>query len=918
MLSKTNYSFVFKTILFVFYIFRLNFAVSYKNEDNLVLDRMKRFEHKAHSLHRTDNIFYPAPFGIIKDDFLLNDDTAGGARQQKPSIVINRYGNTVVCWSDFRDGNADAYGQRFDNNCNPAGENFRINTDNGMSWQGEPSVAIDQPGNFIVVWEDRRVYNSDVYVQRFNQQGIAIDTNLRANDNNGTSDQRDACVMILMSKDFIVVWDDWRNDWGDIYAQRFDSLGHRIGINFKVNDDQAGNNQYCPSISQDSLGNFVITWMDGRTGDWDIYAQRFNSQGQRLGINFMVSDANSAFQGYPKTVCSPNGQFIIVWEDQRSGNSDIYCQRFNDTGNRIGSNFKVNNDIGSSSQSSASIAVDSSGNFIITWQDNRSGNYDIFCQRYNNNGSSIGQNFKVNNDVTTQNQFSPSVAIKTDGSFWVVWDDERNMNEDIYYQLYNNDGSLNGINHKLNDDITSSMQRCSWITQSGLGNYTVVWEDERNSNTDIYGARFDSLGNFLAGNFRINDDGSNFDHFYASVTSNYNGNFTAVWTDGRNSSFDIFAQRYSNTGNPLGQNFCINNDTAGTQWYPVISSDSIGNCAVAWMDYRNNNPDIYCQLYDNQGNQLGNNFIVNDVNAGSHMYPFIARNRHGDFIITWMDDRNGNFDIYAQRFDFNGNLISANFKVNDDNTSAAQGYPAVSIDLSGNFSIVWEDSRNGNTDIYMQRYNSNGTPIDTNFRVDDDTSESDQYSPTIAYDITGKQVVVWCDYRNSDDDLEIYAQAFQNNGARLGINRQINQPDLFPANNQWLIGQGVICNSSRISYAWIDNRRHQGWDIYSKITDWNFMAGIEQSSAQINLNPNPIQLFPNPSHGIIYATSNQINHCNIEVFNSLGKKITTLTPAINLPWSNKLLINLNKLSSGIYFIKFSDAIINETKKIILY
>jgi hypothetical protein len=905
-------------ILFLFFLLRLNFAISFINKDDLILDRMKRFEHKAHSLHHTNNILSPASFSIIKDDFLLNDDTADGARQQKPSIVINRYGNTVVCWSDFRDGNADVYCQRFDNNSNPVEENFRVNTDGGMSWQGEPSVAIDQPGNFIVAWEDRRVYNSDVYVQRFNQQGIAIDTNFRVNDNTGTSDQRDACVLILPSKDFIIVWDDWRNDWGDIYAQRYDSIGNRIGINFKVNDDPSGSNQYCPSISQDSLGNFVITWMDGRTGDWDIYAQRFNNQGQRLGANFQVNDANSAFQGYPKTVCSPNGQFIIVWEDQRSGNSDIYCQRFNNTGNRIGSNFKVNNDVGSSSQSSANIANDTSGNFIITWQDNRSGNYDVFCQRYNNNGSTIGQNFKVNNDVTFQNQFSPSIAIKTDGSFWVVWDDERNINEDIYYQLYNNDGSPNGINHKLNNDIASSMQRCSWITQSGFGNYTVVWEDERNSNTDIYGVCFDSLGNFLGSNFRINDDGNNFDHFYASVTSNFNGDFTAVWTDGRNNSFDIFAQRCANTGNPLGQNFRINNDTAGTQWYPVISSDSIGNCAIAWMDYRNNNPDIYCRLYDNQGNQLGNNFIVNDVSTGSHMYPFLTRNRHGDFIVAWMDDRNGNFDIYAQRFDYNGYLIGANFKVNDDNTSAAQGYPAVSIDLSGNFSIVWEDSRDENTNIYMQRYNSNGIPIDTNFRVDDDTSESDQYSPTIAYDPTGRQVVVWCDYRKEDDDLEIYAQAFQNNGVRLGVNRQINQPDLFPANNQWLIGQGVICNSSRIGFAWIDNRRHQGWDIYSKITDWDFMAGIEQSSAQMNLNPNPIQLFPNPSHGSIYATSNQINHYNIEVFNSLGKKITTITPATNLPKFSKLLINLNKFSSGIYFIKFSNGIINETKKIILY
>ncbi|MEO0077307.1 MAG: hypothetical protein ABIK19_06540, partial [candidate division WOR-3 bacterium] len=51
---------------------------------------------------------------IIKDDFLLNDDIIGGANQETPMIAVDNFGNTIVVWTDFRDGNADIYCQRFD------------------------------------------------------------------------------------------------------------------------------------------------------------------------------------------------------------------------------------------------------------------------------------------------------------------------------------------------------------------------------------------------------------------------------------------------------------------------------------------------------------------------------------------------------------------------------------------------------------------------------------------------------------------------------------------------------------------------------------------------------------------------------------------------------------------------------------
>lgn len=852
---------------------------------------------------------------IIKDDFLLNDDIIGGANQETPMIAVDNFGNTIVVWTDFRDGNADIYCQRFDSTGSPLNTNFRVNQDVGMMWQGEPSIAISNHGNFIIAWEDRRDYNSDVYIQRFNPQGIPLGTNVRVNDNQSTSDQRNADIVILPNQSFVVVWDDWRNDWGDIYAQRFDSLGNPIGNNFRVNDDIYSSTQYSPSIVCDTLGNFIIAWQDGRQGNWDIYAQRYNAQGIALGTNFRVNDdVGSTEQTSPSIACIPNGEFIIVWQDKRQGNDDIYCQRFDAFGNRIGNNFQVNTDNTSTAQIQPAIAA-TNNNFIVVWADCRNNNYDIYYQLYNDNGNPIGVNTKVNDDVTSHTQSEPAVAMYQSNNFIVVWKDHRNINGDIFCQRYQSNSIPVGSNMKINNDIASAHQRCSWISQDGFGNYLISWEDERNHHCDIYGVCLDSLGNILSSNFKVNDDTVAAEQYYASNDRNFNGDFIITWTDNRNGNFDVYGQRYLANSTPIGTNFRINDDsTQFAQYYPIVSCDSIGNSVVVWIDYRNNDNDIYGQRFDYQGNPLGTNFIINQPASGSQLYPYVAKHRSGNFVVVWMDNRNGNYDIYGQRFDANGLALGANFRVNDDIGNSYQGYPSVTLDVWGNFYVAWEDKRNGCTDIYLQKFDHNGNPIGANIKVDDDNIDGSQYSPTLSCDETGRLVVVWCDFRNFDDDPEIYAQAFNSNLSPIGNNQMVNQSDLFLANNQWLIGQGVSCNNRRIAFAWIDNRRHQGWDIYAKIVQWAYFTAVDDNLTQAQTNS--LIIFPNPTSGKILLKSNNGTIKDLQLFNSLGSKVANISIK-DYQQQKDLQIDLSHLTAGVYFLRYNLEDKSETKKIIL-
>ena len=102
----------------------------------------------------------------------------------------------------------------------------------------------------------------------------------------------------------------------------------------------------------------------------------------------------------------------------------------------------------------------------------------------------------------------------------------------------------------------------------------------------------------------------------------------------------------------------------------------------------------------------------------------IAMYSDSSFVVAWTDYRNLNADIYAQRFNANGTPIGTNFRVNDDTGTEDQMSPCIAVNGSGDFIIAWEDDRNGDPDIYAQRYSKNGQPIGNNFKVNDDVGGS--------------------------------------------------------------------------------------------------------------------------------------------------------------------------------------------------
>jgi hypothetical protein len=864
---------------------------------------------------------------VLTGDFLVNDDTTGGwINQYSPSIAVNVSGNFVIVWVDDISGNPDIYYQRYDSSGIAQGVNTKANDDAVTVDQWDPSIAMDGSGNFVIVWRDYRngEYNTDIYYQRYNSIGVAQGVNTKVNDDVGTSTQVYPSVALDEIGNFVIVWQDYRNgDYNpDIYYQRYDSSGIAQGINIKVNDDTGIVRQYFSSIAMAGSGNFVIVWEDYRNGNYDIYYQRYNSSGIAQGVNTKVNDdAGIAGQYSSSIAMDRNGNFVIVWVDTRNGDYwDIYSQRYNSSGIANGVNTKVNDDAETAHQDSPSIGMDLSGNFVVVWLDWRNGYQDIYSQRYNSIGVAQGVNTKVNDDAGAD-QRDPSIAMDGSGNFVIVWVDERNSyyNSDIYSQRYDSSGIAQGVNTKVNDDAGTADQWYSSVAMNGSGNFVVVWVDERSvNNWDIYFQRYNSSRIALGVNTKVNDSVGLASQNVPSIAMDGSGNFVVVWHDWRHGNPDIYYQMYNPSGIVQGVNTKVNDD-AGTadQRYSSVAMDVTGNFVIVWQDERNGDYyEVYSQKYNSSGIAMGVNTKVNDAGAAGQDPPSIAMDLSGNFVVLWKDWRNGNWDIYYQRYNSSGIAQGVNTKVNDDDGTADQNLPSIAMDLSGNFVVVWQDDRNGNSDIYYHRYNSSGISQGVNTKINDDVETADQWYPFVAMDGSGNFVIVWEDYRYSLNNPDIIGQRYYVDGITRGANYRV----VVDGPNYGEKSPVVAANTSQIVFSWMDNRRSKGWDIYAKIVGWDW-DGITSVLSEKNI-PTEfalLQNYPNPFNPstTIQFDIPKASFVTLKAYNVLGQEVATLVNEKREAGKYQVIFDGARLSSGVYFYKLSAGNYSAVKKLLI-
>jgi len=433
----------------------------------------------------------------------------------------------------------------------------------------------------------------------------------------------------------------------------------------------AGGDQDYPTSVSDAAGGAIVTWVDYRNGSGDIYAQRISANGAPLWTTDGVALCTAAGDQLSPAIVSDNaGGAIITWQDFRSGTGfDIYARKISAAGTVQWTADGVALCTAAGNQWNPTIVKDGGGGAIVAWQDQRSGaNDDIYAQRILTGGTVNWTANGVTLCTATGEQSVPAIAADGVGGAIVTWDDYRNSDYDIYAQKIAAAGTVQWTANGVALCSATGGQYSPTIVADGTGGAIVTWFDQRSGNYDIYAQRILSGGavNWTANGVALCTDTG--EQYYPTLVATDAGGAIVTWFDSRSGNYDIYAQKISSAGAAqwLANGVALSSAT-GTQWYPSIVADGAGGAIVAWTDSRNATDDIYAQRISTGGTvQWAADGVALCSAAGWQELGAIVTDGGAGAIATWVDGRSGDFDIYAQRVLASGALGGGSVDVSDE------------------------------------------------------------------------------------------------------------------------------------------------------------------------------------------------------------------------------------------------------------
>jgi hypothetical protein len=363
---------------------------------------------------------------------------AGSAANTVPALASLGDGRFVATYMSLQSSSFDIYAEVLDSDGNVLTGPFLVNSNNTSEWQGYQDVVALTDGTFVITWDDDPSAGGiNVFGARFDQQGTTLDGPFNIGTHWNVDDFPKLAA--LPNGGFAVAWhiEAAGGTNRDIHAQFFDAHGTPTTAELDVSA-VAGDEKY-PDIIALPDGRVVVTWMSGVSGpqllgriiepDGDL-SPVFQVNTGALDFDPPgVSHGREEHQFRQFSSSLEDGGFVVVWTSEHGGNFDIYGQMFNSDGSARGGQLSLAADPDLADLRPTVTGL-SDGGFVVTWhrgplvrsasEETDTPADDVYAQRFDADGHPIGDEFLVN---TTQvgRQYYPAVTETTDGRMVIVW-----------------------------------------------------------------------------------------------------------------------------------------------------------------------------------------------------------------------------------------------------------------------------------------------------------------------------------------------------------------------------------------------------------------------------------------------------------------------------------------------------------------
>ena len=341
-------------------------------------------------------------------------------------------------------------------------------------------------------------------------------------------------------------------------------------------------NSYMPSNSQRAIvadgQNIHVVWYDAFIGNYLIYYTRSTDGGTtwRQDTNLILTNYEAT-----KPCIAVTGNYLhVAWVDRRIGNDEVYYKYSTNGGVSWGPDIRMTDNVYNSQQPT----IDASGqNVILMWDDNISGNYEIYYKRSTDAGLTWGAETRLTNSAGSS--LNPSVKLQG-SNVYAVWDDSRNgANTEIYF----NRSTDYGVTWQADTRLTNFAEPSSNASFSVSGSQLhIAWQDYRDGNPEIYYKNSTNGGTSWSSDMRITSNGSN--SWHPSIFA-VDSHIHIAWEDNRDGNYEIYYNVSSNSGAAWGTDLRLTNAADNSNYPGIAVSES--KVHVVWHDYRDGNFEIY-------------------------------------------------------------------------------------------------------------------------------------------------------------------------------------------------------------------------------------------------------------------------------------------------------------------------------------
>ena len=570
---------------------------------------------------------------------------------------------------------------------------------------------------------------------------------------------------------------------------------------FKLNSDNLSStfNQRSSDIAHFSDGRGVIVWEDERNGVWRIAAQSLTISGTLSGANkFLDNDNPPSAMCQPRVAANTAGTVVIVYV--KESDNGLYARTYDFGISTGGAEIRIDDATPGNFINQPDITLLSANRFVVVWEDSRNG-ANIYAQILNSDGSRSGDNFPINQSSASPYRIAPSVVSSLAGDFAVVWEDGRSGSGDVYFRIFTEVGTALFPELLLDAASASDFQFMPKIEFLKANSYMATWIANRNGGQSIYGQLVSTSSAPVGSTFRVND--SDLDICWdLNIVNTADSGAVCIWAE-YSTSASIEVQKFTKIGAAFGSNLKLEDASLlRERSFPSIARNSSGFTA-AWVDLRNGNQDIYAQRTSTTLVKVNANYKINgDANGAQQTDPDIAGISSGAVAAVWSDRKTDQGDVTLQLVSSAGSLTGSSIRVNDDIGSAIQKNPRAATSTSSLIWTVWEDSRTSGgllgQNIFTQRFDGSGNRQGVNILVNSDATAKAKSDPDIDAAGNGRAAVVWVDER--DNSKQIYVQGYAANGAAIGSNTKVSALPTASENLEPHVG---VRNDESFVVAWL-------------------------------------------------------------------------------------------------------------------